>query len=107
MIISRRTSERIPLYSSWFDANWLSEWIDVDEAGILTDISADGFAGRMKRAPTVGHVIHARLSLMEPDQKTTPLSIDVDAVVCQRHQSETGKESEDGWMVQPSSRSPC
>lgn len=99
MIISRRMTERIPLYSSWFDANWLSEWNDVDEAGVLTDISAEGFAGRMKSAPSVGHLIHARLSLREPDQKSPPCSIDVNAVVCQRHQVGNSEESADEWMV--------
>ncbi len=99
MIISRRATERIPLYSSWFDANWLNEWNDVDEAGVLTDISAEGFAGRMKSAPSVGHLIHARLSLRETDQYSIPLSINVNAVVCQRHQADPSKESADEWMV--------
>lgn len=100
MITSRRTTERIPLYSSWFDANWLSEWINVDSAGVLTNISAEGFAGRMRRAPTVGHVIHARLTLREGERKDPPLSIDVDAVVCQRHyQGDADSEAEDEWTV--------
>jgi len=98
MTLSRRMTERIPLYSSWFDANWLNEWNNIDAAGVLTDISSAGFAGRMRQAPTIGHVFHARLSLHEADANNLPLAIDVDAVICQRHQR-ADFAGNDEWTV--------
>ncbi len=95
MNISRRVGERIPLYSSSFQAIWLSDWQKMDETGVLTNISTGGFGGCMVQAPASGHLIHARLTLETPPGKDAPVPIELDARICGRAPSGNGKI----WVV--------
>ena len=95
MIISRRLAERIPLRSSSFHATWLSDWLKVDERGVLADISLGGISGLMAQAPAKGHLLHARLSLRIGSDQDTPLPIELDARICGR----TPGAGQDNWIV--------
>lgn len=95
MNISRRIAERIPLYSSSFHATWLSDWQKFDETGVLTNISPGGFGGCMAQAPANGHLIHARLSVLATAGQAPPVPIEVDARICGRAPSGSGKI----WIV--------
>lgn len=95
MNISRRMAERIPLYSSSFHASWLSDWQKMDETGVLTNISTGGFGGCMAQAPATGHLIHARLSVATETGTEIAVPIEVDARICGRAPSGSGKI----WIV--------
>ena len=97
MNISRRRTERVPLSSSSFQATWLSDWHKIDETGELINISPGGFGGRLKRAPAIGHLFHARLSLSTPDGVTRFLPIEVDAHLCQRQRP--NGQSGNTWII--------
>ena len=99
MNISRRRTERVPLSSSSFQATWLSDWHKIDETGELINISPGGFGGRLKRAPAIGHLFHARLSLIVPDGEASPLQIEVDAHLCRRQLPDEPDEGGNTWIV--------
>jgi len=99
MNISRRITERITLFSSSFQATWLSDWLKIEETGVLTNISPSGFGGLMDRAPAVGHLFHARLYLNVPDGKFTPLPIEVDAQLCRWQRPDSESTGGNKWIV--------
>ncbi|MFZ2266779.1 MAG: PilZ domain-containing protein [Azonexus sp.] len=99
MNISRRRTERVPLCASSFQATWLSDWQKIDETGELINISPDGFGGRLNRAPAVGHLFHARLSLSVPDGETRSLPIEVDAHLCRRQRPDEQNAGDTTWII--------